>query len=302
MNTVIIETNSWAAWLRASRPRTLGAMSCPVFIGSALALKDGMFSAPLFVITFFCALLLQILANLVNDYGDFVRGSDTKERLGPPRAMQMGWLTPSVMKKGIALVLLSIVALGFLLILRGGMSILVLGSISLLTCIWYTAGPRPLSYLGFSEIAVLLLFGPVPLIGSYFVQSLSLPKEGFVLSIAPALLSTALILTNNLRDIEEDKRHRKLTLAVRFGARFSRLLIIFCVCLAALSPLLLFFFYSYGPLIFVALFALVIPMRQFKMILHDPVSAKFNMMLAAIGKSLYLFGVLMSLGIIYGAP
>lgn len=302
MNNIAIQTNSLAAWMRATRPRTLGAMACPVFLGSALAFKDSSFSWSLFMTTFICAMLLQILANLVNDYGDFLRGSDTKERLGPPRAMQMGWLTAPAMKKGIALVILSIVILGLILTARAGISIFFVGSASLITCVWYTAGPRPLSYLGFSEIAVLLLFGPLPVLGSYFVQGLSLPKEGIILSIAPALLSTALILTNNLRDIDEDRRHRKMTLAVRFGAPMSRMMIVGCVCLASLSPLLLLFHFHYSPLVLVSLLGLIFPIRQFKMILYDSISAKFNLMLQAVGKSLYVVGVLLSIGIIYGAP
>lgn len=302
MNTALIKTNSLGAWIRASRPRTLGAMLCPILIGSALAYKEGYFSWPIFMTTFLCAVLLQILTNLINDYGDFLRGSDTKQRLGPPRAMQMGWLTPPIMKKGIALVLFLTMALGLILIARGGMIIFVLGSISLITCIWYTAGPRPLSYLGFAEIAVFLLFGPAPVMGSYFVQTLSLPKGGLLISLGPALLSTALILTNNLRDSDEDRRHNKKTIAVRFGANFSRRLIIACIVLSALTPLSLLFFYNYRPLILLCLFALIFPLMQAKMILVDPISGKFNLMLQAIGKSLYLFGILLSIGIIYGAP
>jgi 1,4-dihydroxy-2-naphthoate octaprenyltransferase len=295
-----IKTNSVQAWIRATRPRTLGAITCPVWIGSSLAYSKGLFSLNLFMLTWICSLLLQILANVVNDYGDFMRGSDTADRLGPPRAMQMGWITPSVMRVGIAAILLCSTSLGLILIAHGGPIILVLGIISTIMCIWYTAGPKPLAYIGFSEIAVLCLFGPMPVFGAYFVQTLSWPPEGIVLSIGPALLSTALIMTNNLRDISEDRKHNKRTVAVRFGEKISRYLIIFFVAGAGLSPLFLIIFYGHSGFSLLSLAALIFPARLFPMILSDPISAKFNLMLQAIGKSLYLFGLLMSLSLVCG--
>ncbi len=297
-----IRTNSLQAWLRATRPRTLGAISCPVWLGSALAMSKGIFSFNLFMVTWICSLCLQILANVINDYGDFMRGSDTSERLGPPRAMQMGWLTPKIMRRGIAIILLCSTSLGLILVAHGGVSILVLGIVSTITCIWYTAGPKPLAYIGFSEIAVLFLFGPMPVFGAYYVQTLSWPTQGFLLSIGPALLSTALIMTNNLRDISEDRRHHKRTLAVRFGENISRYLIVLLVMAAALSPVLLVVFFDFSGLCLLPLAALIFPARLFPMILNEPISAKFNLMLQAIGKALYLFGLLMSVSIIYGAP
>lgn len=297
-----VRTNSYEAWFRAIRPRTLGAISCPIFLGSSLALSKGNFSWQWFFLTWVCSLLLQILANVVNDYGDFVRGSDTKERLGPPRALQMGWLSINVMKTGIALLLLSIASLGLILVARGGSVIFWLGLVSIIVSIWYTAGPKPLAYLGFSEIAVLILFGPAPVLGAYFIQTLSWPSEGLVVSLAPAFLSTALIMTNNLRDIKEDSLHHKNTIAVRCGERFSRVGIISFVVLSALSPLCMMIFYNFTWPVLLSLLALYFPARMFPLVLYKPISAQFNLMLAAIGKSLYIFGVLMSLGIIYGSP
>src|SRR5580692_3236593 len=98
---MIVATNSMKAWVLASRPKTLGAISCPIIIGNALAYHSGQFAWNYFFLTLICGLLLQILANVVNDYGDFIKGSDKADRLGPPRAMQMGWLTKNVMLRGI---------------------------------------------------------------------------------------------------------------------------------------------------------------------------------------------------------
>lgn len=297
-----IKKNSFAAWVKAARPQTLGAISCPIFLGSFLALSQGKFSLFWFFVTWLCALLLQILANIVNDYGDFMRGGDTKQRIGPPRALQMGWLSVRAMKIGIAIAILAIGSLGIMLTIRGGQMVFWLGLFSVVTSIWYTAGPKPLAYLGFSEIAVLIFFGPVPLIGSYYIQTLSWPSEGTVLSIAPALLSTALIMTNNLRDISEDRKHHKKTLAVRFGVRSSRFAIVTLVLLAGCTPLLLMMMHDFRWPVLLSLLALYFPVRLFPMVLKQPIGAQFNQMLAGIAKSLYVYGAVLSLGLIYGSP
>lgn len=295
-----IKTNSLKAWLKAFRLRTLGAIIFPVSLGSALAYIHGHFHLDIFVITLLCSVLLQIIANLVNDYGDFIRGSDTKERLGPKRAMQMGWLTKNAMLRGIGAILFLALALGLVLVWHAGIYVAIMGLISVTMCIWYTAGPKPLAYIGFSEIVVAILFGPLPVFGSYFVQSQTWPIEGLVLSIAPAALSTALIMTNNLRDIVEDKKNHKKTIAVRFGEKFSRRAIVFLVCLALLSPLLLAWQYSFKPYVFFSVLALIFPAEFFPMVLTEKISARFNLMLAAIGKALYVMTLLLGTALLYG--
>ena len=256
MNSISI--NSLDAWILASRPKTLGAISCPVLIGSALAYAQGFFSLKIMLLSLVCALLLQILANIVNDYGDFRRGADTHERLGPPRAMQMAIITPRAMNLGIALIVLAIALLGTQLVFHAGKSILVLGITALFFSFWYTAGPKPLSYLGFSELAVVIFFGPVPLVGTYYCQSLQLSVSALVASLGPALLSTALIMTNNLRDISEDKKNHKRTVAVRFGENFSRKAIIILICLSIISPLLFILVFNYSWILLITSLSLII--------------------------------------------
>lgn len=297
-----IALNSFSAWILASRPKTLGAISCPVLIGTALAYADSFFNWQIFLVSLICALLLQILANVVNDYCDFLKGSDTSERLGPPRAMQMAIITPQAMQKGIGLIVLLLAFLGMLLVFKAGLGILLLGLVCIFFSFWYTAGPKPLSYLGFSELAVLVFFGPVPLLGSYYCQSLNLSFVALVASIGPAFLSTALIMTNNLRDIVEDKKNHKRTVAVRFGEKFSRGAIIILILSSLISPIILILFFNYSWLLLITAFALVFPVMKFSIILHEPVSRRFNLVLASIGQALYLYGVAMSIGVIFGAP
>jgi 1,4-dihydroxy-2-naphthoate octaprenyltransferase len=300
MNSIAV--NSLDAWILAIRPKTLGAILCPVLIGSALAYTKNFFNIKILLLSLVCALLLQILANIVNDYGDFMKGADTPERLGPPRAMQLAIITPRAMKAGIAIIIFLLAILGMQLVMRGGLGILALGLLCIFFSLWYTLGPKPLSYLGFSEFAVLVFFGPVPVLGSYYCQSLHLSFTALCASIGPALLSTALIMTNNLRDISEDGKNNKRTLAVRFGEKFSRLAIIFLICGSAISPLLLIIIFDYSWLLSGVLGVLLIPAAHFYEILYAPVSRVFNNILASIGQSLYLYGIIMSIGIIYGAP
>lgn len=295
-----IKTNSVAAWILASRPKTLGAIYAPVAIGGALAYSVGQFSAPIFLATLLCSWLLQIMANLVNDYGDHARGSDTNQRLGPPRAMANGWLTPFVMKVGILVVFMLASALGLFLVNFGGMPVFIIGFLSLLMCFWYTAGPRPLSYLGFSEVFVLLFFGPLPVLGTIYLQTMTFSSMGLMASLAPACLSTALIMTNNLRDFAEDQRHHKKTLAVRFGAPFSRHAIAILLFAAALGPVLLVVFFGVTKWIVLSDLALLLPLTNLSVIYEPVISRRYNQMLAAIGISLYLFGSIMAIALVYG--
>jgi 1,4-dihydroxy-2-naphthoate polyprenyltransferase len=294
-------TNSLYAVFLASRPKTLSAIVCPVLIGSSFAVIKGLFSFNIFVLTLLCALALQALSNFINDYGDFIKGADTAKRLGPPRAMQMGWLCEKTIKKVIVVTLLFIIGLGFPLVIRGGLLILIVGILSIACCAWYTLGKKPLSYLGFAEIIVFLMFGPLSVLGSYYVQTLSFSIEPIVVSFAPGFLSAALLLANNLRDAEEDQKHFKNTLAVRFGEQFARLGIVILITLVFTVPLILSIAFSYSPAVLLSCIPLIIPLTKFPMILFDPISAKFNDVLASIGQTLLLFGICLSLGIIYGA-
>lgn len=300
--TSLIATNSADAFINAARLKTLGAISCPVLLGSALAVRRDEFSLGIFFMTMTSSLLLQILANFINDYGDFIKGSDACDRLGPPRAMQMGWITKDVMIKGIGVILMLAILCGLPLVMRGGWPILAIGIMGIALCGWYTLGSRPLAYRGFVEIIIFLVFGPFAVIATYYLQTLSIESDALLVGIAPGALATALILTNNLRDIEQDRKNHKLTIAVRLGERFARFAIIGLILLSFIGPLIMVVIMSYSPIVLCSYMALLLPVQYFKMIVFSPISRKFNLMLASIGKSLYLFGIILSIGIIYGAP
>lgn len=296
-----VTINSVKAWVLASRPKTLGAIICPILIGNALALYHHRFSLTVLIMTLINGVLLQILANVVNDYGDFIKGSDKADRLGPPRAMQMGWITKAAMLRGIAVLLVMSVGLGLFLVVEGGLIIFVIGVIAILLCLAYTLGPVPLAYFGFAELVIFVVFGPMTVLGSYFVQAKILGGSALVASMSSGFLAAALLLTNNLRDVVQDKNNNKRTIAVRFGEPLARRLVIVLVVCALIGPVALVVQFAYPPTLLLACFALIFPMRHFVMIATTPVSAQFNLMLAAIGKALYLFGILFFVGLSYGA-
>ena len=212
-------------WLLAARPRTLPAAVAPVLVGTALAAGPEDTFRPL---AFACALLgsvfIQIGTNLSNDYSDARRGADTEDRLGPVRVTAGGLMPPRTVLIGTWVAFGLAVAAGAYLIAIAGWELLVVGAASILAGVLYTGGPRPYGYEGLGEVFVFLFFGVVAVVGSYFVQTEELRWEAFALSVPVGLLSAAILLVNNIRDADTDRRAGKRTLAVRLGRGGARLL------------------------------------------------------------------------------
>jgi 1,4-dihydroxy-2-naphthoate octaprenyltransferase len=210
-----------AACLQAVRPATLSAAVAPVVVGSALAAADGVLAVGPAVAALAGAVLIQIGCNLYNDYGDFKRGADTEERVGPARAVSRGWLSARQVVTG-AIVSLALAALiGVYLIAVGGWPILVLGLASLAAAILYTGGPAPLAYVGLGDVFVMLFFGLGAVGGTYFVQARAVSLPVVAASLAVGALTTAILVVNNVRDERTDRQAGKRTLVVRFGRRFG---------------------------------------------------------------------------------
>ena len=223
-------------WIMAARPKTLWAAVGPVMIGSALAQGDGGFHAPSAWACLLGAMLLQIGTNFCNDYADFIKGADTPHRVGPARAVASGWITPRQMHVAtwIAFGLAACVC-GYL-VMRGGWPLIVVGVLSILAGVIYTAGPYPLAYRGLGDAFVLVFFGPVAVAGTYYVQTGAWSWLPVWAGIGPGLLSVAILTVNNLRDVETDRQAGKRTLAVRFGRGFARAEYAACILLAAALP------------------------------------------------------------------
>lgn len=206
----------WRVWWLAIRPRTLPAAIGPIAIGTAVAIHEDGFYLPAALAALAVALLLQIAANLANDLFDFKRGADVA-RVGPTRVTQSGLVTTRAMYFATGTVIGLAVIAGLVLIQRGGWPIFVLGLLSVLSAIAYTAGPYPLGYHGLGDLFVFLFFGLVGVAGSAYVQTLDLSWFAIAASIPAGALVTAIIVVNNLRDIETDRAANKRTLAVRIG-------------------------------------------------------------------------------------
>jgi len=223
-------------WLLAARPKTLWAAVGPVMLGSALALGDQQFHIGSALAALAGAILLQIGTNFCNDYADFKKGADTDSRVGPARAVASGWITPQQMLFATVLVFfLAAVVCGYL-VSRAGWPLVVLGVVSILAGVIYTAGPYPLAYLGLGDLFVFIFFGPVAVLGTYYVQALEFSSIALYAGIGPGLLSVAILTVNNLRDIESDALAGKKTLAVRFGQKFARAEYVACILIAAALP------------------------------------------------------------------
>ena len=223
-------------WILAARPKTLPAALAPVVIGTGMAHAAGALHWPSAFACLACALLVQVATNFWNDYADFRRGADTGERLGPTRATQAGLISPAAMRAAALITFALTAAVSLYLCWRASWLLAIVGAASIASGILYTGGPRPLGYLGLGEAFVLVFFGPVAVGGTYYAQALHLPPEVIVSGLAPGLLATAILVVNNLRDLETDARAGKRTLAVRFGAAFARAEYVICIAGAAAVP------------------------------------------------------------------
>lgn len=207
----------------AARPRTLPAAIAPVLVGTAAAVElTGELRAGPFLAALAGSVLIQIGTNLANDYSDARRGADTADRLGPVRVTSAGLVAPRRVLHATGLAFAAAIATGVYLASVAGPVILVVGAASILAGVLYTGGPRPYGYAGLGEAFVFVFFGLVAVNGSYFVQVERLDWLPFALSIPIGLLSTAILVVNNIRDIDTDRRAGKLTLAVRIGRRRAR--------------------------------------------------------------------------------
>jgi len=289
------------SWILAARPKTLPAAIVPVWLGSMPAIfmlyGDG-FSGLLFFCTLVSCLCIQVATNLFNDAIDHDKGADTGDRLGPVRATASGLLSRRAVLLGALAFCAAAAAVAIPLIQARGWPIIAIGSFSLLMAFAYTGGPFPLAYRGLGEVFVIAFFGFVTVCGSFFVQTGHLPLDGpswlWLLSLQVGCYSSVLIAINNLRDVEEDTRSGKRTLAVRFGKRFARCEIaVFCW-----APLLINLMWieqeewlmALLPWILAPL-ALVITLKVFR---TEP-GRIYNKFLAMAALQLLLFGFLYSL-------
>ena len=282
----------------AIRPRTLPAAAAGVTMGSALAWRDGYFQLEAALACLFTALLLQIGSNLANDVFDFERGTDTPERLGPVRVTQAGLLTPSQVKYGMAVVFVLAALLGLYLASLGGWPIIIIGIAAILSAIAYTGGPFPLGYYGLGDLFVFIFFGLASVAGTYFVQASFVSSAAWWMTIPPGLIITAILVVNNLRDLENDRKAGKHTLAVILGEKATKTQYLICMVAAYLVlPLAA----SMGVIPWSALlawFSLPLAMRATRLVFTER-GRLLNAALAGTGQTALLFSILFWIGLLF---
>ncbi|MBW2468701.1 MAG: 1,4-dihydroxy-2-naphthoate polyprenyltransferase, partial [Deltaproteobacteria bacterium] len=216
-------TSITAAWKLATRPRTLPAAVAPVLVGTALAIADKQFALLPAAAAMTVALLLQIGVNLANDYFDYVKGIDTQDRLGPPRVTQSGLIPPGQVKTGIVVAIVLSTIPGLYLASVGGWPVILIGLFCFAAALAYSGGPFPLASHGLGDLFVFIFFGLVAVCGTYYVQALQLTPMVWLMGAIQGLLITAILVVNNIRDIQTDRHSGKRTLAVIIGERGARI-------------------------------------------------------------------------------
>jgi 1,4-dihydroxy-2-naphthoate octaprenyltransferase len=286
----------------AARPRTLPAAIAPVLVGTAAAVEV---SDEIRVGAFLAALVgsvfIQIGTNLANDYSDASRGADTADRLGPVRVTSSGLVAPRRVLVATWIAFGVAVAAGIYLATVAGVLILVVGAASILAGVLYTGGPRPYGYEGLGELFVFLFFGLVAVNGSYYVQLERLDWLPFGLSLAVGFLATAILVVNNVRDIETDRRAGKMTLAVRLGRERTRRLYALLI-IAAFATLPIALLLADGPAWgLLAVGAAPLAPGPLETVMTRTDGPSLNRALAGTGALLAAFSALLSAGLVVAA-
>ena len=282
----------------AARPRTLPAAVAPVLVGTSLAIHYGTFHPLAFIAALLGATAIQIGTNLSNDYSDARRGADTDERIGPVRVTAGGLVPPRQVLIATYLTFGAAVLCGVYLIAVAGWALLAVGAASILAGVLYTGGPRPYGYEGLGEVFVFLFFGIVAVTGSYFVQRRALPWQAFVLAVPVGLLIAGILIVNNVRDIDTDRRAGKRTLAVRLGCERTRVLFAAIVATAFLASWVPWFAGALSPWLFVTAAAAPLAIGVVQTVRTHADGPSLNAALARSAKLALLFCLLLCGGVL----
>jgi 1,4-dihydroxy-2-naphthoate polyprenyltransferase len=287
------------AWILASRPKTLPASAVPVLVGTAVAAAEGAFVLLPALVALLCALLIQISTNLANDYFDFLKGADTEKRLGPVRVTQSGLIPPATVRNAMLGVMALTFVLGLYLVSVAGWPILVVGVVSLLCAVAYTAGPWPLAYVGLGDVFVFIFFGIVAVTGTHYVQALRFSPAALLASLSPGAISTAILVVNNYRDIDTDREVGKKTLAVRIGKAATRVEFKLLLAVAYLVPVAQVVALHASPWLLLPLATLPLAFPIVRLV-DTAEGAPLNRCLAMTGRLLLAFGALACAGWMLG--
>ena len=285
-------------WLLAARLKTLPAAISPVILGSALAFHDGFFHVLICAMTLLAAVLIQIGTNFANDVFDFQKGADRDDRLGPTRVTQAGLISPEKMKKAMWQTLALAICVGFYLAYIGGWPIVIIGLASITAGIAYTGGPYPLGYHGWGDVFVFIFFGLIAVPGTYYLQTERVNELSLYMGTIMGMLSTAILVVNNLRDADTDVLSGKRTLAVRFGKTFSKIQYSMLILIPFLLPLYVWWNVENELSLLLTIFSLPIAFHLIKQLLMLT-GKDLNLILVRTARFLLIFTLLLSAGLIF---
>jgi len=301
------------AWVMAARPQTLPAGAAPVLMGVALAVAGGVFTPLPAAAALVGALLIQIGTNFANDYFDAVKGADTPDREGFTRVTAGGLIPPRRVRLATAVTYGLALLVGCYLVYVGGVPILVLGLASIVAGVLYTGGPYPYGYYGLGDLFVFVFFGLAAVTGTYYVQAVAamgvgalpvslpagtVPTDVLVASLAAAGLSTAILVVNNVRDIETDAEAGKETLAVMLGYTWSRVEFLVMLVLAYAVPVALWAGFEYSPGVLLPLVTLPLAALVARTVWTQTAGDPLNAALERTGQLLALYAVLFAAGLV----
>lgn len=300
-----VKVNGFKAWLLASRPVTLTGAASPVLMGMSLFFSDfikvgGADSSVArftfadnilpFMLCLFFAFIMQIDANFINDYYDFIKGTDREDRLGPKRACAQGWVTPGAMRIAIAITTVIGCAVGLPLVLYGGWQMVAVGLLCVVFCFLYTTR---LSYLGYGDVLVLVFFGIVPVCLTYYIQSHSLPPiHVFLASVACGLVTDCLLMVNNYRDRHQDALSSKRTVVVRFGEKFGKYSYLWLGIVAVLLIIVVGVINGEVPSVTASIY-LFLHLKTYRQLVNTDGKA-LNAVLGLTARNIFVFGFLFS--------
>lgn len=292
------QIKTFNAWIFAIRPRTLSAAVAPVIVGSALAFADQSFALLPAIAALIVALLLQMGVNLANDYFDYVKGIDTENRVGPLRVTQSGLIPPAQVKAGMIIILSLALLPGMYLLTIAGWLVAPIGAASIFAALAYSGGPYPLASHGLGDLFVFIFFGLIAVCGTYYVQTLHITLKALLMGINVGLLITAILVVNNLRDINTDRQAGKRTLAVTIGVCGTRIEYTLLQTFAFSLPIIIWHCDLASGWVLLPGFTVPIAISLNKKIWKTTGGAILNQALAGTANLALIFSILLATGLI----
>jgi len=294
------------SWLSAIRLRTLPLSISGIIVGTCFAAYNGFFNIFIFILAILSAISFQILSNLANDYGDGTKGTDNDTRIGPKRAIQSGAITPDQMFEAIKINILAIILFVFLLVYiafgKGhflyALLFIFLAGISVYAAMKYTMGSSAYGYRGLGDVFVLIFFGFVSVVGSYFLYTCHLDHHVFLPAIVIGLLSVGVLNLNNMRDIESDKQSNKITLAVKLGKKKAKIYHLALVSSALIISILFSLLYYSRPTNFLCFLAYIPLILHIRAVINAKEPSDYDPQLKVLSLTTFVFALLLGIGYI----